>query len=1453
MQNSIPTQQQLSDRISIGAGCVALILTLAVSLAAPPAASPDIPALIVCGLLIAASGVLVFDVSGGYVSLTNLLVVSSLLMFGPAPALWVTLIGTALADVVLTVLAEPLHFPPRTGFRTLVVAATNVTFQIFSLTVGWLVYSLAGGRAPLRDINVSSILLACVLFISYFITNNLLFSINLKIERGEPIRETFWRDWQVVLLLDLLPLPLSLVLTNIYANLGLWTLMGFAIFLLAGMVGIHILNQAQTAAEQRVRELTSLAAISQAVHSSLDLPELLTTIYQQIRQMMNADNFYIGIYDPTANCLNFPLVYENGQRVQWPSREPGNSLAGLILRTQKPLLIGENLPVACRQFGVEMTEAAAESWLGVPIVLEDKVMGLMVAYSPTQKRAYNAGHLSVLSTVASQTALALGNIQLYNATRQRATELAILNSVSTTLSSSLDIKQVAQVIVDSIGPVIGCEKSAFFLINDSRTHLDLFASKGLTPEYIQKAMHLPIGPGERGMVAYTRLPILIPDVHADASLTDLRAMADAEGFRAVAEVPLIAHNEITGTLAVYYEQPRQFTQAELDLLSTFANQAAAAVANARLYARTDQALARRVEELSVMAEIGRELTITLDAKRIIDRMLERVMEVIAAKYGVVILFDAALEEARLLAYRGYPHPVMAPLLDAPWPLHQGISGRVLRTGRTANVPNVHADPDYYAAMPDVQSQLSVPIRSEDHVMGVITLESDRPDAFDTQAVLFIEHLSNQAAIALTNARLYEEAQRRLRETSMLYDASQQLTGILDIKLLAERIVANICKALDATGCLLEFWDRHTDTLQVIASYTAPNAAYPVAETPYVAPSHSREYPATARMLHSREPLIAYVGDPHSDAAERRLLEESHQQAALTLPLVTGDTVIGILECLDERPRRFSRDEIRLAQTLANQAAIAVENARLFHEHTRRLNELSQLYRASLALSGSLEPHEILDTISTISREITASDGVVLYLYDAATDSFQVGSTYGMSAALSDPQTIRPNGITRRIVQEQRTLLIADTHQEAATNPLVIQEGWRAAIYAPIISKNQVLGVLIVASRRPNAYTEEEARLISALASQAAVSIENSRLFQRVAEGRNRLQATLNSASEGILMFDLKGRISMVNPMLESLWRISRQALEGYTLEELLNRPALKIADKLGLPPMAADPFKQLQQKIRDTYQLPPPSLRFIERTTTPVLDQEDRLVGWMVTLRDVTEERELQQMRDNLTSMIVHDLRGPLGAIQSGLTMLGEITANLPDADFAREVIEVAGRSTRKLLTLVDSLLDISKGQLQLKIAAVDLQQLVKNVVTMLAPVATENGIILSAQLPPDLPLVAVDEEKIGRVLTNLLDNALKFTPAGRSVVVLAQVIEGDRPHVRCAVRDAGPGIPPEYTERIFDRFVQVPHQNGRRQGTGLGLAFCKLAVEAHGERIWVESAPGAGSTFYFTLPIYAL
>jgi signal transduction histidine kinase len=170
-------------------------------------------------------------------------------------------------------------------------------------------------------------------------------------------------------------------------------------------------------------------------------------------------------------------------------------------------------------------------------------------------------------------------------------------------------------------------------------------------------------------------------------------------------------------------------------------------------------------------------------------------------------------------------------------------------------------------------------------------------------------------------------------------------------------------------------------------------------------------------------------------------------------------------------------------------------------------------------------------------------------------------------------------------------------------------------------------------------------------------------------------------------------------------------------------------------------------------------------------------------------------------------------------------------------------------------LLDSSKlrsGHTQLERRAMPLGPIVNDALEYLAPLAQENQIDISRQLPPDLPPVLIDEDKISRVFINLLDNALKFAPQGGQVTLLAERWQtgSDQKFVRCAVRDNGPGIPLELRERIFDRFVQVTDQMGRRRGSGLGLNFCLLAVEAHGGKIWVDDAPNGGSEFSFTLPV---
>ncbi|MBI4771348.1 MAG: HAMP domain-containing histidine kinase [Chloroflexi bacterium] len=186
-----------------------------------------------------------------------------------------------------------------------------------------------------------------------------------------------------------------------------------------------------------------------------------------------------------------------------------------------------------------------------------------------------------------------------------------------------------------------------------------------------------------------------------------------------------------------------------------------------------------------------------------------------------------------------------------------------------------------------------------------------------------------------------------------------------------------------------------------------------------------------------------------------------------------------------------------------------------------------------------------------------------------------------------------------------------------------------------------------------------------------------------------------------------------------------------------------------------------------------------------------------------------------------------------------------------QQAMEVSIRSCKKLLNLVDSMLDIARlegGNVLLERRPTRLRGLVESVVADLQPLASEQDIELINDVSPDIPEIRMDDEKVSRVFINLIDNALKFSPAGGQVRVDARA-DGQRNVIECVVLDDGPGIPEDYRERVFDRFVQVQGRRGRRRGTGLGLAFVKLAVEAHHGAVWVENRPEGGSKFAFTLP----
>jgi len=228
---------------------------------------------------------------------------------------------------------------------------------------------------------------------------------------------------------------------------------------------------------------------------------------------------------------------------------------------------------------------------------------------------------------------------------------------------------------------------------------------------------------------------------------------------------------------------------------------------------------------------------------------------------------------------------------------------------------------------------------------------------------------------------------------------------------------------------------------------------------------------------------------------------------------------------------------------------------------------------------------------------------------------------------------------------------------------------------------------------------------------------------------------------------------------------------------------------------------------------------------------------------------ELQRLRQETTDLIVHDLRHPISSL-FGIIKLLEMVLPEEALRANQSLLNLATSTCEHMQLLVDSLLDIARmesGEVELELEQLNLSQLIEDAVNR--PVLpTQEGVKLTAAISLNLPPIMADEEKVKRILANLISNAIKYTPSGGQITVAAEL---QKNQVQVSVADTGPGVPPDERERIFERFAQISDNSPRGKGFGLGLAFCRLAVEAHGGKIWVESGENnVGSRFIFTLPL---
>ncbi|HHS97166.1 MAG TPA: GAF domain-containing protein [Chloroflexi bacterium] len=700
---------------------------------------------------------------------------------------------------------------------------------------------------------------------------------------------------------------------------------------IARQLGLAIENS--RLAEERVREIDRLQALTTAsrwMALGLELKRALRGLAGVGSRIVGADRVVILVRNRRED--RFEVGYARGL-----SQEYLDYLMSVLERTPDYRAVRTLQEVyvedAWHDPRAEILWEAARregfrSYLVLPLVRHHRAIGTLAFYHD-QFRTYDPEERRICQALADQAAAVVENNLLHQETQRQVQALSVLHEIETHIASSLNLEDLLEAVGKEIQRLL--RVSTFFVglyqAEKRALYIPLLIDRGKRRPPL--TLDLAGNGGFSGWVVRTGKPLWIDDLK-EAQDLPVQPIPIGEPTRSVAVIPLVVKERVLGVFSVQSYEPRAFDPDQKRLLSDIANQIAIAIENARLYDET----ARRLAQAQVLREVMLAAASTLDFDQVLERTIQVLNQRMEVEYLCVALSDPGRQNGLRLhpAQIGYPTPAEEVFL---W-MDKSVCGRAFQSGKPVCVGDVREIPYYHEGAPEVRSELAVPIRIGDRVIGVLNVESREVDAFDEEDLTFYTAIAGQLGIALENARLYREERRRRQEAETLYRAVQALTTTLDLQEVLDRILTELRQVVPYDSASVQLLEGNV--LKIIDGRGVPDLE---ALLGVVIDPRRGDNP-NARVLESRTPLIledapaayeAFRQPPHADIGIR---------AWMGVPLLFGDRVIGMLTLDKREPGFYTEEHARLAMAFAAQAAIAIENARLY----RRLEEQStQLARA----------------------------------------------------------------------------------------------------------------------------------------------------------------------------------------------------------------------------------------------------------------------------------------------------------------------------------------------------------------------------------------------------------------------------------------------------------------------------------------------------------------------------
>ena len=894
-----------------------------------------------------------------------------------------------------------------------------------------------------------------------------------------------------------------------------------------------------------------------------------------------------------------------------------------------------------------------------------------------------------------------------------------------------------------------------------------------------------------------------------------------------------------------------------------------------------------------LSAISQHISSELDLNNLLDTIYEAIEHIISAQQLYITLVNPIsknLELVYLVNNGEHQH------IDTPLVIPTGLKHLVLSERRVIATNHYAEECRRYGVLPcptvpipEDSAWLGVPLIVRDQAIGVLAICKDsQPKGYSEDEIALISAIASQAAIAIENARLYQRSERQALQLGTLNRIGRTITSWLDPDQVPTVIMEQVTHLLNVEEGSLLLLDSETD--EMVFTYTTG----PVGQK--LLGQRLRLDSGLAGYVYSSGQSVM-VNDVQSDT---RFDDSTDQttgyttRSLLAVPLRGVGGVQGVIEVMNRRDSMpFTQDDQRLLEALSDYAVIALENAQRFAQVDKALARRAQeLVRTNDQLEHNLRSLTALNAFGTaIYTSLRSAEEIYAM---TARGVMELNNPLGAWIFLQENQQWHPSialGPTLRMNAELQQLLsevvLQGTPKVFYDRPAQLQAiGCYTLLIVPLRATQYVLGCLCVgyAERLAEAPDLETVNLF---ATQAASAVESLSLFQYVRNAHDQMLSVLESTREAMVLIDGDGCVAIANNRLFELTGLTESILEAHLpLSQFFERWA---AVSLYAPGEMA----RLQKEMLSVLQHDAPFLsgelneqnqhQVLEYIVLNALSSGDSQGGVLLVMRDITETKESERLRQDLTNMIVHDLRSPLSSVMAAVEMMTRgVTGELNNRQ--QHVLHIADVNAQQMLAMINNLLDISRleaGRMPLTLASANLGSIIDSVSTQMQSLAQDRLVTLRVGGTNNLPEVNVDASLIARVVQNLIANALKFSNRGSYIdvqvqklsdyatflkdlgfdkhsrpnppsVLLEQLADPEQAKQRLivGVRDYGIGIAPRDREKIFAKFEQIGE---RRSGTGLGLTFCKLVVEAHSGLIWVTSSLGQGSTFFFTLPIRAL